>query len=78
MKAQLKKFIIDTFMFGEGTIENNEPLFESGIIDSLGFIKLLAFINEQLDVSMDMSEVTMDKFQTINDMVKTLENRMNK
>jgi acyl carrier protein len=78
MKEKLKKFIVDTFMFGEGTVEDDESLFESGTIDSLGFIKLLAFINDTLQVPIDMSEVTMDKFQTINDMMKTIEGKMNK
>jgi acyl carrier protein len=78
MKEQLKKFIVDTFMFGEGTVADDESLFESGTIDSLGFIKLLAFINDTLKVPIDMSDVTMEKFQTINDMVETIEGKMNK
>lgn len=78
MKEQLKQFIINTFMFGEGTVEDDENLFDSGIIDSLGFIKLLAFVEEKLKISIDMSEVTMEKFSTINNMVKTIESKMHK
>lgn len=78
MKEQLKTFIIENFMFGEGTLEDDEPLFESNIIDSLGFIKLLAFIEEKFKISIDMSEVTIEKFSTINEMIKTLENKMYK
>jgi acyl carrier protein len=78
MKDKLRKFIIDNFMFGEGSVEDDKSLFESGIIDSLGFIKLLAFIEEEMKVPIDMSEVTVDNFQTINNMVKTIESKMNK
>ncbi|MEK6776011.1 MAG: acyl carrier protein [bacterium] len=78
MKELLKKFIVSNFMYDQGTIADDEQLFESGIIDSLGFIKLLAFIEEKLKVSIDMSEVTMDKFSTINDMMKTIESKMHK
>lgn len=78
MKEQLKKFIINSFMYGKGSISDNEPLFETGIIDSLGFIKLLSFVQDKLNVPIDMSEVTMEKFRTIDDMVKTIESKMQK
>ncbi len=67
LKTSLKKFIMDTFMFGEGQLEYDTPLFESGIIDSMGFIKLLAFLEKNCGVSLDMSEITMENFKTIND-----------
>ena len=78
MKEQIKKFIINNFMFGEGILKDDDPLFESGIIDSLGFIKLLAFIEEKFKVCIDMGEVTIEKFNTINEMMKTLENKLPK
>ena len=76
MEEQIKSFIFETFMFSEGNLENNEPLFESGIIDSLGFIKLLAFIEKTFGVSIAMSEVTMEKFSTINDIVKIIKEKL--
>lgn len=54
-------------MSNEKQLENDESLFESGLIDSLGFIKLIEFIEKEFKVSVDMSEVTMDKFGTVND-----------
>jgi D-alanine--poly(phosphoribitol) ligase subunit 2 len=78
MEEQIKKFIIDTFMYGEGSLKNDEPLFESGIIDSMGFIKLLSFIEKTFNVPVDMSEVTMDKFGTVNDIVAVINSKLNK
>jgi len=67
IKKKIKDFIIETFMFGQGSLRDDEPLFASGIIDSLGFIKLLAFIQETFHVLIEMNEVTMEKFNTPND-----------
>lgn len=78
MKEEIKKFIIDTLMFGEGSLEDDDQLFEKGIIDSLGFIKLLTFIEKQFSVNIEMSEVTMDKFATVNDIAKIIEYKLNK
>lgn len=78
MKEQLKKYIIDTFMYGEGELEDDEQLFESGIIDSMGFIKLLTFIDNTFNVPIDMGEVTMDKFSTVNDIADIINEKLNK
>lgn len=78
MEEKIKKFIVDTFMYGEGEIENNEQLFEKDIIDSLGFIKLLTFIENTFNVPIEMSEVTMDKFASVNDIVATINEKAKK
>ena len=54
MKEKIKKFITENFLFGERELKDDEPLFESGIIDSLGLIKLIAFIEEKFNVSMNL------------------------
>ena len=65
-------------MFGEGAVEDDENLFDASIIDSLGLLKLLAFIEEKLKISVDMADVTMENFSTINKMVKALETKIKK
>jgi acyl carrier protein len=73
MREKLKKFIIDTFMYGEGELADDEPLFELGILDSMGLMELLAFIREEIKVQFDRSEIIMDNFQTIDVMIQTIE-----
>jgi acyl carrier protein len=58
-------------------LKDDEPLFESGIIDSLGLIKLLAFVEENFNVSIDMSEIMIENFNTLNDIMETLNSRVN-
>lgn len=73
MRAKLRQYIIDTFMYGEGKITDDQQLFETGVIDSLGFMKLITFVEDTYGVSLDMSEVTIDNFASINAMVETIE-----
>ena len=77
MKEKIKNFIIENFLFSERGLKDDEPLFESGIIDSLGLIKLIAFIEEKFNVSIDMSEIMIENFKTVNDIMETLKSRMN-
>ncbi len=76
MKEKIKKYIVDTFMYGEGSFEDDAQLFESGIVDSMGFIKLLSFIEATFNVPIDMSEVTMDNFGTVNDIITMVTSKL--
>jgi acyl carrier protein len=76
VKEQIKSFIIKNFLFDERGLKDDEPLFESGIIDSLGLIKLIAFIEKNFNISIDMSEVMIEKFNTLNDIMETLKSRL--
>jgi acyl carrier protein len=76
VKEKIKNFIVENFLFGERTLKDDEPLFESGIIDSLGLIKLIAFIEENFNVSIDMSEIMIENFNTLNDVMETLKSRI--
>ncbi len=78
MKEKIKNFIIENFLFGERGLEDDEFLFESGIIDSLGLIKLLAFIDETFKVSIEMSEIDIENFKTLNDIVDTIKSKMDR
>jgi acyl carrier protein len=75
MKEKIRNFIVENFLFGERELKDDESLFESGIIDSLGLIKLLAFIDEKFNVSIDMSEIMIENFNTLNGIMETLKSR---
>lgn len=68
MKEQIARYISSTFLHGERTVAYDEPLFESGIVDSLGFITLLSYLEKTFRVRIGMSEITMEKFNTIDSM----------
>lgn len=75
MKENIKNYIIDTFMYGEGNIDDDQQLFEAGIIDSIGFIKLLAYIEDIFDLPMDISEFTVES-GTINGIMALIDSKI--
>lgn len=60
IKEKLRLYIIETFMDGKGNIGDDEQLFESGIIDSIGFMKMLVYIESTFNTPLDISEFTID------------------
>ena len=62
-------------MNGEDSIADDEQLFESGIIDSIGFIKMLSFLESTFNTPMDISEFSIDS-GTINGITQMVNDKM--
>jgi len=64
----LKKYIVNRFMHKEdsGLLGDNEPLFVKGIIDSMGIIELVSFIEAQFNLKVQNDELVPENFKTVN------------
>lgn len=58
-------FISEEFMFGDPPPSSDEDLFAAGILDSMSFLRLLAFFGDRFGVEVSMADITMEKFSTI-------------
>ncbi len=64
----LKKFIIDEFIPDGHTAEISDDLdlIQSGILDSLAILKIVAFIENHYDISLEPEEIDPENLKTIN------------
>ena len=46
-------------------IEDDEPLIESGIVDSLGVLKILAFLDEKFGIDLSSDEIKLENFKDV-------------
>jgi acyl carrier protein len=53
----------------DGGLMPDTPLIESGLVDSLGLFKLIAFMEDNLDVSVAPEEIVFENFATVNAIV---------
>ena len=76
----LERFIIQDIMVGgkDVSLSPDESLIESGIVDSLGILRLVAFIEENFSVVVDDTEVVPENFETINAMSSLVERKRSK
>jgi len=65
---RIRDFITAELMFEDNsaTLSDDTPLL-GGVIDSLGLMQLISFIEEEFDVAIDDAEVTADNFKTVAD-----------
>lgn len=65
IKAEIERFVLDK-LDGWNTIDPDASLFEIGLLDSLAFLQLLCFIEEQYGLTIEDGEVITDNFETLN------------
>jgi len=78
MKDKIRKFIINNFLFGKGTVADEQSLFDSGLVDSFAFVVLLSFIEKEFKVRFSRSEITMDGFSSIDKIAGSIEKKLKK
>jgi acyl carrier protein len=74
----LEKFLLAEIAadLGKQSLDPDEDLLDQGIIDSLGLLKLVVFIEKTYGIKVMDEEVVPENFQTLNSMVNLIEQKM--
>jgi acyl carrier protein len=77
-KAKIRQFILEKSLRGRGPVEglsDQDSLFENGILDSLRFLELIAFVEKTFKVNVSMGEITMDRFESVDKIVDLIKEK---
>lgn len=79
IETAIERFIVNEIMLGDNStkIDPDESLINSGVLDSLALLRLIAFIEEQFNVTVEDSEVIPENLETLNDIVAFVEQKKN-
>lgn len=74
VKAAVRHYILCTHLPGEApdALRDDTPLQTSGILDSLATVGLIAFVEEQFGVELDVSDTSVERFDTVADIAATV------
>ena len=76
IRPQIRKFIIDNFMFGNSNgVKDDTSFLGEGIIDSTGVLELVAFIEETFDLRVDDEELIPENLDSIDNIVGYLQKK---
>lgn len=68
---RIREFIETNFLFGgSATFDDDASLLESGVLDSTGVIEMIAFLEDEFEVSFDDSELLAENFDSISRVAK--------
>jgi acyl carrier protein len=65
---KIKGFIASEIVFEDNpsAVADDTPLL-GGVMDSLGLMQLVSFLEDEFDVAVDDAEITVDNFRTVAD-----------
>jgi acyl carrier protein len=74
---QLKNFISEITFTDIEKIKEDTLIFEEGIFDSLGFLSLISFLDEEFGVEVGNDELSEENFESINAIVAFIAKKKN-
>lgn len=63
---KIRNYLAETLLIelGNGGVDEDQNLFESGLIDSFGFVQLVAFLEKEFDIKISDDEVLSDSLSS--------------
>jgi len=73
INEKLRKFLNKELGLDVKNMGDDEALFTSGLVDSFSLIELLAFVENDLNVKIDIADVSIDDLDTISALATLIE-----
>ncbi len=73
MNAKVRTFIATEIMLeDDASVVNDDTRLVGGVMDSLGLMQLVAFVQEEFGITFDETEVTPENFRTVSSVERLL------
>jgi acyl carrier protein len=77
MKEAIRDYVCRDLLLDDSlTIDENENLLVTGVLDSLALMRLVMHLEDTYDIEIPPSEITLENFASLTTMTGYLENRL--
>lgn len=78
IRKTLKEYIVKEFLPGEDpdNLTDSTPLVTGGIIDSIGTVKLVAFLEDRYGVEFQAHEIAVEHLNTLSDIANLVQAKL--
>lgn len=77
IKNKIRQYIIEASYSNPEQVKDESLIFGEGLLDSMGFIMLINFIEDTFGIKAKDSELLEDNFESINAMANFVEMKLN-
>ncbi|HID50718.1 MAG TPA: acyl carrier protein [Anaerolineae bacterium] len=69
-KTQIKQYIAENYLFSNNgfNLDDDESFLEAGIVDSLGVVELVSFVEETYNIEVPDDDIVPDNFDSVNNL----------
>lgn len=76
VRAQIKAFIVNNFMFGsDNGLKDDTSLLDEGIMDSNGALELVSFLEETFGITVEDEELIPENLDSVDNLVGYLKKK---
>ena len=77
IETSVRRFLAEEILFEEAqaTVDDDRPLL-NGVLDSLGLMQLVAYLEDTFDVTIDDQEMVADNFRTVSSIAALIRSKM--
>ena len=78
IEARLRSYVLENFLPGEraSNLADDTPLRTSGIVDSLGLLQLVSFVEESFGIELEAHETGVEHFDRIADLAALVRRKL--
>lgn len=74
---QVREFVVQNFLFGQGAVADDASFLEAGIIDSTGVLELVGFIESTFRISVADDELVPSNLDSVAALTGFVERKLN-
>jgi len=78
IRGRVWAYIVENFLYMRQNVEvdPDASLLRKGVLDSMGVLEMIGFVEESFGISVDQDEVTMEHFGTLNAITRYIESKL--
>jgi acyl carrier protein len=79
IKENIRQYIAQNILFSDQgfAYDDDASFLEQAIIDSVGFMELVAFVQKEYDIEVGPEELVRDNFDSVNKMARYIASKQN-
>jgi acyl carrier protein len=78
IEQEVRQFVVDNFLFGEsnGHFSNDDSFIENGLVDSMGILSLITFVEQTYAVPVREEELVTDNWDSVHRIATFVQNKL--
>jgi acyl carrier protein len=76
IRSKIREYIIESTFEDVQNITDETLIFEEGVLDSMGLLFLIEFLNEEFNVTTNDDELVVENFESINKIVAFINKKL--
>lgn len=79
IEREVRQFIVDNYFFGQDECEfsDDDSFLDKGVLDSLGILSLVSFIQQEYGIEIDDQELVPDNWDSVRRVAQFVHKKLN-